>query len=79
MTERNEAMLNGALIALGTVAILDNVVVHWLLRLHRAVPGPHALAVEWSVIALGAVLLAVGAWREWRARERRPAQKPVRL
>lgn len=46
-------MLNGALIALGALAILDNVVVHWLLGWHRAVPGPHALTVEWSLIALG--------------------------
>jgi hypothetical protein len=39
MTERGDAMLNGALMGLGTLAILDNVVVHWLLGLHREVPG----------------------------------------
>jgi hypothetical protein len=43
------------------LAILDNIVVHWLLGLHRAVPGPDGLTVEWFLIALGAVLL--GLWR----------------
>lgn len=36
MSERNDAVPNGALIALGALAILDNV--HWLFGLHRAVP-----------------------------------------
>jgi uncharacterized membrane protein len=71
MTERSDAMLNGALIALGALAILDNVVAHWLLGLHRAVPGPHALTVEWSLIGLGAVLVIIGVWRERRARRGR--------
>lgn len=62
-------MLNGALIALGTLAILDNVVVHWWLGLHRAVPGPNALTVEWLLIGLGAVLLCLGVWRERRTRQ----------
>jgi hypothetical protein len=34
---RNDAMLNGALIALGALGIFDNVVVHWMLGWHR--PG----------------------------------------
>lgn len=63
--------------ALGTLAILDNVVVHWILGLHRAVPGPDALAIEWFLIALGAVLLGVGAWRERRARRYRGARTRV--
>lgn len=67
-------MLNGALMALGALAILDNIVVHWLLGLHRAVPGSDALTVEWFLIALGAVLLGLGAWRERRARRPRGAR-----
>ena len=69
-TLRNEALVNGALIALGALAIADNVVFHWLVGLHRAVPGPDATAVEIGLIALGALLLATGLWRERRARRR---------
>jgi hypothetical protein len=79
MTERSDALLNGALIALGALAILDNVVVHWLLGLHRAVPGPNALAVEWFLIAVGAVVFGVGVWRERRARRLRHARTRASL
>jgi uncharacterized membrane protein len=68
MRPRTDAMLNGALIALGVMAILDNVLVHWILRLHRAVPGPHVLEIEIGLVALGVVLVGLGIWRERRAR-----------
>lgn len=68
MRERNDAMLNGALMALGAVPVLDNVVVHWMLELHRAVPGSYALQVEWALVILGALLFAIGLRRELRAR-----------
>ena len=67
----NGPLINGGLIALGALAILDNVVAHWMLGLHRAVPGPWAGPVEVSLVALGALLLAPGLWREWRARRGR--------
>jgi hypothetical protein len=75
MTERGDAILNGVPIAVGTLAILDNIVVHWVLRLHRAVQGPDALTVECFLIALGAVLLSLGSWREWRAAAPAPASR----
>jgi uncharacterized membrane protein len=68
MRARSDAVLNGALIAVGALGILDNIVVHWLLQLHRAVPGPHALEVELSLLALSAGLFILGVWRELRAR-----------
>lgn len=68
MRERNDAMINGALIALGALGIIDNVVFHWTLELHRAIPGPHALTVEVVLVILSAGLLVVGIWREGRAR-----------
>jgi uncharacterized membrane protein len=68
MAERNDAMINGALIALGALGVLDNVVFHWILELHRAVPGPHALTVEVVVAIVSAGLLVLGIWRERRAR-----------
>ena len=61
--DRNHALGGVALIAIGALATLDNVVAHWILGLHRAVPGPWAGPVE---IAL--VVLAIGVWRERQAR-----------
>jgi hypothetical protein len=69
---RNDAMLNGALIALGALGIFDNVVVHWILELHRAVPGEHALAVEIGIVVVSAAMLGYGLWRERRARQTGP-------
>ena len=71
MRARNEAMLNGALLALGALAVLDNVLAHWVLELHRAIPGPYALHVEWSLVILGALMFVLGLRRELRARRAR--------
>jgi uncharacterized membrane protein len=68
MQTRNDAIVNGALMAVGALAVLDNIVVHWGLELHRAIPGPHALKVEWMLLALGVLLFVVGLRRELRAR-----------
>lgn len=66
--DRNHALVNGALIAVGALAMVDNVVAHWILGLHRAVPGPWAGPVEIALVVLGAGLLASGVWRERQAR-----------
>lgn len=66
--QRNDGFLNGALIALGTLAVVDNVVGHWVLELHRVYPGQWAFQVEIGLVALGVVLLIIGIWRETRAR-----------
>src|SRR2546425_172184 len=50
--ERMDAMISAALIAGGLIAILDNVVAHWILQLHRAIPGPHPEPVEAAVVEL---------------------------
>ncbi len=69
MSGRNGALVNGALVTVGGLAMVDNVVVHWLLGLHRALPDPGAsLPVEVALVVLGAVLAAVGLRREARAR-----------
>ncbi len=69
-SERNDALVNGALIALGALAIVDNVVAHWLLGLHRAIPGPLAIPVEIGLVMLGLAMLGLGLWRERRVRKR---------
>lgn len=66
--DRTDAMINGALIALGALAVVDNVVAHWLLGLHRAVPGPWAGPVEVGLVLGGAGLVVLGLRRERRAR-----------
>ena len=72
MHPRSDAMINGALIAVGTLGILDNVVIHWLLKLHRAISGEHALAVELALVVISVALLLTGIWRERRARQKKP-------
>lgn len=72
-SSRWDPMVNGALVALGVVAVVDNVVSHWILGLHRAVPGPHAGAVETGLVALGVTMTVVGVVRERRARRPRRA------
>jgi uncharacterized membrane protein len=62
--------LNGALMALGAMAVVDNVIAHWLLDLHRAIPGPYALHVEIALIAIGAAMFTAGFWRERRMHRR---------
>jgi uncharacterized membrane protein len=75
MNSRTDAMVNGALIALGALGIIDNALFHWWLGLHRAVPGPQALPVETALVVASILLLSLGLWRERRARrrERHPA------
>lgn len=68
--ERTGALVNGALISLGALAVVDNVVFHWLLGLHRAVPGTGAEFVEVGLVALGVAMLALGLWLERKARKR---------
>lgn len=69
-TERNRAFVNGALVAAGLIAVVDNVVAHWLLGLHRAVPGPLAGTVEAALVGLGVVILFIGVWREATGRRK---------
>lgn len=66
--DRTDALVNGALIGIGILAIVDNIVAHWLLGLHRAVPGPWAGPVEIGLVVLGAGMTAFGLWRERYAR-----------
>ena len=66
----NGALMNGALIGIGVPAIVDNVVAHWLLGLHRAVPGPWTIYVEVGLVALGVGMATYGLWRERRVRRR---------
>jgi hypothetical protein len=74
MNERTDAFVNGALIALGAASILDNIFSHWLLGLHRAVPGSAATPVEVVLLLGGAFAVGVGIRREVRARHRRDAR-----
>jgi hypothetical protein len=67
--DRNDAMINGALILAGAVGVVDNVVFHWILGWHRIIEDhPHALELEIAVVAVSAAMLAAGIIRERRAR-----------
>jgi uncharacterized membrane protein len=66
---RNDALVNGALIALGGLGIFDNVVFHWILGWHRAIEdSPYALHIEIGIVALSTIMVVAGLLRERRAR-----------
>lgn len=64
--------LDGALIALGVVAVVDNVVFHWLLGFHRFKEGwPGSIYVEVLLVIVGVSMTIVGT-RDLRRRLQRP-------
>lgn len=68
--ERNLILLNGALISLGTVAILDNVFSHWLFKWHQILPDrERSLFLEAGLFAAGVIMLILGLYREIKARQ----------
>jgi uncharacterized membrane protein len=70
---RNAAMVNGALVVVGALGIVDNVVIHWILGLHRAIEGsPYTLHVEIGLVAVSTLMLAAGLLREREARRGGP-------
>jgi hypothetical protein len=68
MTQRTVAMINGALITASLLGILDNIIVHWTLELHRLVPWPNVLQLEIALVVISAGLFILGIWRERQAR-----------
>ena len=68
------ALINGALIALGALAVVDNVVFHWLLGFHRfneAWGHETNLLVEAGLVLVGIAMVAVGVLRQRAASGRR--------
>jgi uncharacterized membrane protein len=67
----NDGILNAALIALGALAVVDNVVFHWLLAFHRFKQAwSGSVYVEVLLVLIGAAMVTVGFVRERRARHR---------
>lgn len=70
-----DGLVNGALIALGALAVVDNVVFHWLLgwhRLNEAWSSEANFLAEAGVVVVGVLMLVVGVMRE-RGRRARSA------
>lgn len=67
--ERNSILLNGALISVGLVAVLDMLIPHWLFKWHRLVPN-HTIStvLEVALFIFGLISLGVGIYREIKAR-----------
>jgi hypothetical protein len=62
-------LVDGALIAVGALAIVDNVMVHWILGWHRLVDGwNYNVHGEVALIALGTMMVAAGTARVRRRR-----------
>lgn len=69
--DRNDGIVNAALVALGPLAMVDNVVFHWLLAFHRFKQvWSGSVYVEVLLVLTGAAMATVGLVRERRARQR---------
>lgn len=67
--ERNRILVNGSLISLGLVAVLDNIFSHWLFKWHRILPDETLSEyLEIALFILGLVLLGIGVYREIKDR-----------
>jgi len=60
--------LDGALLTVGALAVVDNVVFHWLLGFHRFKDGWEGSIVAEVLLVLLGVAMVVVAWRGLRAR-----------
>ena len=67
--KRNGILINGSLISLGLVAVLDNIIFHWLFKWHRILPNrTQSHYLEIALFILGLVLLGIGIYREIKER-----------
>lgn len=63
-------MLNGMLISVGLIAVLDNVISHWLFKWHRILPDEMlSKYLEIALFIAGIVLLVLGIYREIKGRK----------
>lgn len=68
-SERNRILINGSLISLGLVAILDNVFSHWIFKWHRILPDETLSEyLEVALFILGLILFGIGLYREIKDR-----------
>lgn len=68
-SERNRILINGSLISLGLVAILDNVFSHWIFKWHRILPDETLSGyLEVALFILGLILFGIGLYREIKDR-----------
>jgi hypothetical protein len=71
ISSRTSANINGALIVIGLLGTVDNVLLHWILGLHRLIDGSeYTLHAEILLVFASTLILAIGIYREWSARQR---------
>jgi uncharacterized membrane protein len=62
--ERNRILINGSLISLGLIAVLDNIFSHWLFKWHRILPNETSSRyLGATLFILGLILLVIGVFR----------------
>lgn len=68
--DRNHVLLNGMLISVGLLAILDNIISHWLFKWHRILPDETlSKYLEIALFIAGIILLVIGIYREVKGRK----------
>ena len=67
---RNHVLLNGMLISIGLIAILDNIISHWIFKWHRILPDETlSKYLEIALFIAGIVMLGLGIYKEIKGRK----------
>lgn len=67
---RNHVLLNGMLISIGLIAVLDNVISHWIFKWHRILPDETlSKYLEIALFIVGIIMFVLGIYREIKGRK----------
>ena len=61
---KNKDFRRGFIFAAGALLVIDNVLFHWILKLHHVIEGPHALQADLATFAIGLILIVYSILRK---------------
>ena len=54
---KNKEFRRGFVFAAGALLVIDNILFHWILKLHHVIEGPHALEADLFTFVIGLILV----------------------
>ena len=74
--ERNHVLLNGMLISVGLIAVLDNIISHWIFKWHRILPDETLSEyLEIALFIIGMLMFGLGIYREAKGRKAKVSKR----
>ncbi len=61
---KNKEFRRGFVFAAGALLVIDNVLFHWILKLHHVIEGPHALEADFLTFIFGLILIVYSILRK---------------